>query len=41
MKLHDKINIIINAFINKNILPGDLEEDTYFEEKPEYEESLE
>ena len=27
IKLHDKLNIIIDAFINKNILPGDLEEE--------------
>ena len=38
IKLYDKRDIIINAFINKNIQLGDLEEDVYLEEKPEYEE---
>ena len=36
LKLYDKRDIIINAFINKNILPGDLEEDVYQEEKPKF-----
>ena len=27
--------------MNKNVLPGDLEEDVYQKEKPEYEESIE
>ena len=40
IRLHDTRNIIIDAFANKNILPGDLEEDIYSEEKPEYEESI-
>ena len=40
MKLFDKRGDIIDAFVNKNILLGDLEEDLYQEEKPEYEESI-
>ena len=41
IKLHDKINIIIVAYINKNILPGNLDEDVYYrEEEPKYEESI-
>ena len=41
IKLHDKINIIIVAYINKNILPGNLEEDVYYrDEEPKYEESI-
>ena len=40
MKLHDKRGIIIDVFINKNILPGDLEKDVYQDEKPEYEEII-
>ena len=39
IKLYDKRDIIINAFVNKNIQPGDLEEDVYLKEKPECEES--
>ena len=40
LRLFDKRGIIIDAFINKNILPGDLEKDTCQEEEPEYEESI-
>ena len=41
IKLHDKINIIIVAYINKNILFGNLEEDVYYrDEEPKYEESI-
>ena len=40
LKLYDKINIMINAFINKIIYPGDLEEDVYQDKEPEYEESI-
>ena len=29
MKLYEKRDIIFNAFINKNILPGNLKEDVY------------
>ena len=41
IRLHDKINIIIVAYINKNILFGNLEEDVYYrDEEPKYEESI-
>ena len=40
LKLFDKRGDITDAFVNKNILPGNLEEDVYQEEKPEYEESI-
>ena len=40
IKLYDKRDIIINAFISKSIQSGDPEEDVYLEEKPEYEESI-
>ena len=41
IKLYDKRNIIIDAFINKNILPGNLEEDVYYRDKePDYEENI-
>ena len=40
IKLHDKRNIIIDAFMDKNILPGDLEEDVYQDEEPKYEEII-
>ena len=40
IKLYDKRYTTINAFINKNITPADLEEDVYLEEKPEYEEII-
>ena len=38
--MYDKRNIMIDAFIDKNILSGNLEEDAYQEEKPEYEGSI-
>ena len=38
--LYDKINIIIDAFINKDIMPEDLEKDVNQEEEPEYEENI-
>ena len=42
IKLHDKIIIIINAFINKNVYSADVEKDAYYESKePEFEESIE
>ena len=40
IKLYDKRDIIFDAFINKNILPGNLKEDVYQNEKPKYEESI-
>ena len=40
IKLYDKRDTIINAFINKNIYPGDLEEDVYQDKETEYEESI-
>ena len=40
LRLYDKRGDIIDIFVNKNILPGDLEEDVYRKEEPEYEESL-
>ena len=40
IKLYDKRDIIINAFINENIQPRNLEEDVHLQEKPEYEESI-
>ena len=40
IKLYDKRDIIINAFINKSIQSGDPEEDVYLEEKAEYKESI-
>ena len=38
--MFDKRGDIIDVFVNKNILPGDLEEDVYQKEEPEYEESI-
>ena len=40
IKLYDKRDIIINVFINENILPENLEEDVHLQEKTEYEESI-
>ena len=40
IKLYDKKDIIINAFINKNIYPGDFEKDVYQDKEPEYEEYI-
>ena len=40
LKLFNKRSDIIDAFVNKNILPGDLEKDVYQKEEPEYEESI-
>ena len=40
LKLFDKRGIIIDAFVSKNILPGDLEEDVYQDKEPKYEESI-
>ena len=41
IKLHDKRKIIIDAFMNKNILPGNLEEDVYYrDEEPKFDESI-
>ena len=40
IKLYDKRDIIINAFINKNIETGNLEKDAYLQEKPEYDEYI-
>ena len=34
------IKEVIDAFLNKNILPRNLEEDVHQEEKPEYEKSI-
>ena len=34
------IGIIIDAFVNRNMLPGNLEEDVYQDKKPKYEESI-
>ena len=31
---------MINAFISKNIYPGDLEEDVYHDKEPKFEESI-
>ena len=39
-RLFDKRGDIIDAFVNKNILPGDLEKDAYQEEEAKYEESI-
>ena len=39
-RLFDKRGDIIDAFVNKNILPGDLEKDAYQKEEPKYEESI-
>ena len=38
--MYDKRDIIINAFTNKNILPGNLEEDVYQDEEPKHEKSI-
>ena len=38
--MYDKRNIMIDAFRDKNILLGNLEEDVYQEEKLEYEGSI-
>ena len=38
--MFDKKGDIIDAFVNKSILPGDLEEDVYKKEESEYEESI-
>ena len=38
--LYDNRSAMINAFITRDILPEDVEEEVYFEEKPEYEESI-
>ena len=41
IKLHDKRSIIINAFINEKILPGNLEEDVHYrDELPKFDESI-
>ena len=40
LRLFDKRGIIIDAFENKSILSGDLEEDFYQKEEPEYQESI-
>ena len=40
LRLFNKRGIIIDAFMNKNILTGDLEKDVYQKEEPEYEESI-
>ena len=40
IKLHDKRDIIIEAFVNKDICPGDVEEDVQQYVKPSYEESI-
>ena len=37
--MYDKKSIMIDAFINKNIYLGDLEQDVQYKE-PEYEESI-
>ena len=39
-KLFDKRGDIIDAIVNENILPVDLEEDVYQKEEPEYEETI-
>ena len=39
-KLFDKRGDIIDAFVNGEILTGNLEEDLYQKEKPEHEESI-
>ena len=39
-RLFDKRGDIIDAFVNREILSGDLEEDVYQKEEPEYEESI-
>ena len=31
---------MINAFINKNIYPGDLEEDVYQDKEPKFDEGI-
>ena len=43
MKLYSEKTFIINAFLNKYILPGDVEKNVYYwdeELKPEFEESI-
>ena len=40
VKLHDTRGIIIDAFIKRNILLGNIEEDVYQDIKPGYEESI-
>ena len=38
--LYDNGTTMINAFITKDILPEDVEEDVYQDEEPKYEESI-
>ena len=38
--LFDQRGIIIDEFVNKNILLEDLEKDVYQKEEPEYEETI-
>ena len=38
--LFDKSGVIIDEFMNKNILPGDLEKDVHQKEEPEHELSI-
>ena len=40
VKLYDRRDIIIDAFINRDILPGNLEEDVYQNEQPKFEGSI-
>ena len=40
LKLFNKRGYIIDAFVNKDILPGDLEEYVYKIEEPEYVQSI-
>ena len=38
--LYDNGTTMINAFVTKDILPEDVEEDVYQDEEPKYEESI-
>ena len=38
--MHDKRGIFIDVFINKFILPGDLEKDVYLDNELRYDESI-
>ena len=40
LNLYGRRTTMINAFINKNIYPGDLEEDVYQDKKPKFDGSI-